>query len=89
MGEYSFTVSEPCVQQCEGKTCGSDGCGLSCGSCTDGDLCETEREDSAARNDLVRIAGKDQAPCLVVDGKPIQDSDEIVRYLVGSATDLG
>lgn len=45
-------------------------------------------DDPTAKEDLVRISGKDQAPCLVVDGKPMQDADEIVRYLVGRATDV-
>ena len=45
-------------------------------------------EDSGARDDLVKIAGKDQAPCLVVGGKPIQDSKEIIRHLVTGATDI-
>ncbi len=45
-------------------------------------------EDSGARDDLVKIAGKDQAPCLVVGGKPIQESKEIIRHLVTGATDI-
>jgi glutaredoxin-related protein len=46
-------------------------------------------EDPKAREDLVRLSGKDQAPCLMIEGNPIQESDEIVQYLVSSATDLG
>ena len=46
-------------------------------------------EDPQAKEDLVRITGKDQAPCLIAEGKPMQDSDEIVRYLVAGATDVG
>ena len=46
-------------------------------------------EDPKAREDLVRLSGKDQAPCLMIEGNPIQESDEIVRYLVNCATDLG
>ena len=45
-------------------------------------------DDPEARADLVGLAGKDQAPCLVVDGKVIQESDAIVRYLVERTTDL-
>ncbi len=44
--------------------------------------------DGDAASDLVRLAGKDQAPCLIVDGKAYQESDEIVEYLVTHATDL-
>ncbi|MBT9555862.1 MAG: hypothetical protein IV100_07535 [Myxococcales bacterium] len=32
--------SSPCSPSCEGRTCGSDGCGGSCGSCLPGSLCE-------------------------------------------------
>jgi hypothetical protein len=46
-------------------------------------------EDPKAKEDLVRLTGKDQAPCLIVEGKPMQDSDEIVRYLVEGAADVG
>ncbi len=28
-----------CTPQCDGKTCGEDGCGGTCGTCGDGDLC--------------------------------------------------
>lgn len=45
-------------------------------------------ENPSARDELVKLTGKDQSPCLIVDGKPIQDSDEIVRYLTSHTTDL-
>jgi hypothetical protein len=45
-------------------------------------------EDSGARDQLVKIAGKDQAPCLVVGGKPIHDGKEIIRHLVTGGTDI-
>jgi hypothetical protein len=45
-------------------------------------------EDTAARDELVKLAGKDEAPCLVVGGKPMHEADEIVRYLVSGATVL-
>ncbi len=32
-------VSSLCEPQCGGKTCGSDGCGGSCGACNDGEVC--------------------------------------------------
>lgn len=31
--------------------------------------------------DLIAIGGKDQAPCLVIDGKPLYESDDIIAYL--------
>ena len=33
------------------------------------------------QNDLVRIGGKKQVPCLVINGKPLYESDDIVAYL--------
>lgn len=38
-GPYSLTVSEPCTPLCAEKACGSDGCGLTCGDCALGDVC--------------------------------------------------
>ena len=44
--------------------------------------------DSGARDELVKIAGKDQAPCLVVEGKPIHEAKLIISHLVILATDI-
>lgn len=33
------------------------------------------------KSDLIRIAGKSQVPCLVVDGEPMFESDDIIRFL--------
>ena len=32
------------------------------------------------QNDLVRIGGKKQVPCLVINGKPLYESDDIIAY---------
>jgi hypothetical protein len=45
-------------------------------------------DDPAAREELVRVAGKDQAPCLVLDGEVVSESDAIVRHLVAHTCDL-
>ncbi len=45
-------------------------------------------EDVAARGELQKIAGKDQAPCLVIDGNPIHESKVIIQHLVSAATDI-
>lgn len=34
------TCGTPCVRQCDGKACGSDGCGGSCGECSPGQGCQ-------------------------------------------------
>ncbi len=50
-------------------------------------LCNVS-EDSAARDELVKIAGKDQAPCLVIGGKPMHENKEIISHLASAATDI-
>jgi glutaredoxin len=37
--------------------------------------------DAGAKQDLLRVGGKDQVPCLFVDGTPMYESDDIIRYL--------
>jgi hypothetical protein len=45
-------------------------------------------DDAGARDELVKIAGKDQAPCLVVGGKTIHENEVIIGHLVSGATDI-
>ncbi len=45
-------------------------------------------DDSGARDDLVKIAGVDRAPCLVIGGKPMPESKEIISRLASGATDI-
>ncbi len=45
-------------------------------------------DDSKALDDLVAIAGKGQAPCLMVGDRPMHEADEIVTYLAGRVSDL-
>lgn len=40
-GYYQLTI-EACTPDCEGKTCGDDGCGGSCGTCADNAACSDE-----------------------------------------------
>ena len=37
--------------------------------------------DPANADELVRVGGKLQSPCLVIDGKPMYESDDIIAYL--------
>ena len=37
--------------------------------------------ESGARDELVAIGGNGQVPCLVIDGKPLYESADIVRWL--------
>jgi glutaredoxin len=36
--------------------------------------------DPEARNELLSIGGKTQVPCLVIDGKPLYESDDIIQW---------
>lgn len=33
------------------------------------------------REDLIALGGKSQVPCLVIDGTPLYESDDIIDYL--------
>ena len=39
------------------------------------------RADDTYRQELLALAGKTQVPCLVIDGKPMHESDDIIDYL--------
>jgi hypothetical protein len=39
-GNYTLMVHAPCVPDCTGRQCGTDGCGGSCGTCTGTDVCD-------------------------------------------------
>ncbi len=44
---------------------------------------------SGNEEDLVRIGGKKQVPCLIIDGKPLYESDDIIAYLsTATITDI-
>ncbi len=63
-GDYELIVNAPCIPSCDGKACGDDGCGGTCGACDEGDLCgETFQCEDA---DLV--VGNNCANPLFIDG---------------------
>ena len=39
-----------------------------------------EATDQKIAEELVRIGGKYQVPCLVIDGKAMYESDDIIKY---------
>ena len=45
-------------------------------------------DDPDARAALLKIAGKDQAPCFVIGGDTLHDSKAIISHLVASCTDI-
>ena len=45
-------------------------------------------ENSSAKEELTKLTGKDQAPCLVVNDKPMHESAEIVGFMVSHSAPL-
>lgn len=41
--------------------------------------------DPAAREALIAVGGRGQVPCLVLDGRPMYESDRIVAYFTPQA----
>ena len=39
--------------------------------------------DEGARQTLIAVGGKQQVPCLFIDGAPLYESDDIVAWLRG------
>ena len=37
--------------------------------------------DSSVRQELISIGGKSQVPCLIIDGKALYESDDIIEWL--------
>jgi glutaredoxin 3 len=37
-------------------------------------------ENTAARDELIQVGGKQQVPCLFIDGKPLYESDDIIAW---------
>ncbi len=37
--------------------------------------------DSGIKDELVQVGGKNQVPCLLIDGKPLYESDDIIDFL--------
>ena len=56
-GVYTLEISE-CLTACEGKQCGDDGCGGTCGTCDDGFACNADAlcESTAGLNDTCETA---------------------------------
>ena len=44
-------------------------------------------EDPAARRKLRELTGEEQTPCLVVEGEPVLESDDIVAWLKAHLVD--
>jgi glutaredoxin len=44
-------------------------------------LFRDSRNDAREKEALVELTGKTQVPCLVIDGKPMHESEDIKEYL--------
>lgn len=38
-------------------------------------------KNEADRQELIRVGGKEQVPCLFIDGDPMYESDDIIEWL--------
>jgi len=45
-------------------------------------------DDAAARDELTKLAGKDQAPALACSGEVMHEAADIINLLVGKASDI-
>lgn len=45
-------------------------------------------QDSSVKDELVKIAGKSQVPCLVIDKKTLHESDAIITFLSENINNL-
>ncbi len=47
--------------------------------------------EPGVRDELISIGGKGQVPCLVIDGQPLYESNDIIQYLHGlvAADEIG
>lgn len=45
-------------------------------------------EDYKAKQELMKLAGKTQVPCLVIDGKPLFESVDIINWFEKNRTIL-
>ena len=44
--------------------------------------CKDIQRDSIALDELIQLTGASQVPCLVINGDPLLESDDIVKWLI-------
>lgn len=44
-------------------------------------------ENPDAKEKLIEVGGKDQVPCLFIDGEPLYESDDIINWLKQNIVD--
>jgi len=70
-GLDTIDIDVPCVPDCEGKECGDDGCGGSCGTCAVGCVCSAEGQCLGCGGDVVLEPTCVHLPYLVGAGAPV------------------
>ena len=65
--------SNACVPECDGKTCGDDGCGGSCGDCAEGEMCSGT---FSCIRPVCRIATERAAAETVAEGRAVRARTE-------------
>jgi hypothetical protein len=78
-GAYSLTISDVCSPDCEGKSCGDDGCGHQCGTCVPGEFCN---DDSACQ--AYDTPGDSCFAPIAIDALPFTDENRDTTLLNNS-----
>ncbi|MFT5430233.1 MAG: hypothetical protein ACI9OJ_000906 [Myxococcota bacterium] len=86
-GAYDLTISAACVPACDGKTCGSDGCGINnCGECTEGMACDATQNCT----DPAAVAGATCGNPFAIEALPFTTTgDNTGGYNIYSADTCG
>ncbi|MFO0750692.1 MAG: hypothetical protein U1F43_34235 [Myxococcota bacterium] len=85
-GNYTLVVEHTCTPQCDGKNCGADGCGGSCGTCAvPADVCSAEQ----VCTNPATVAGNTCASAFTVGALPFSGGGDTSKawneYLVDEA----
>ncbi len=78
-GAYRISFAEPCLRQCQDKDCGPDGCGGSCGACSEDQVCGAAGTCLSARE----VEGNTCARAFEIGALPFEASGDTL----GGATD--
>jgi hypothetical protein len=82
----SHTAARSCTPSCTGKTCGDNGCGGSCGTCTGGTCSQTGVCDCGSGKELCR--GACVSTCTSSQMRPPGTCNDCC-YVNGTARDVG
>ncbi|MGB0591738.1 MAG: DUF1566 domain-containing protein [Myxococcota bacterium] len=66
----------PCVPECEGKICGDDGCGQTCGSCNEGEVCSADQTNCEKGCDACEAGCTAEKECVESAIQHVQGSSD-------------